>query len=334
MDRRALIVGIDHYDLDRIPNLNSCVEDARTIERLLSQHANGDANYDCRCIVSGGSRRVTRARLRKEWEGLFASFDGDILFYFSGHGKSSSTGGYFVTQDGSEYDPGLFMNEVISLANQSEARNVVLIIDCCHAGLTATFPGVTSRHDLSTIREGVTVLAGARGIENAFVENGKSIFTSLIVQALEGGASDIEGQVTTASVYSFVERLLGVWQQRPMYKSNSIRSLVLRNCRSLVTRSEIRELIRLFDTPEAEYQLDPQFEDYELEDPDSPRDEKNITIFRAGDREKNRTRALLKTCQIAGLLKPRDRTALFWAMMYSETAVLTDLGKFYWKAGK
>jgi len=43
---------------------------------------------------------------------------------------------------------------------------------------------------------------------------GGGIFTSLVVDALQGGAADILGDVTAPSVYAYLEAALGAWDQR------------------------------------------------------------------------------------------------------------------------
>lgn len=47
-------------------------------------------------------------------------------------------------------------------------------------------------------------------------------------QGLKGGAADIGGNITPASLYSFVDQSLGAWQQRPVFKTNISRFLPLR----------------------------------------------------------------------------------------------------------
>ena len=44
---------------------------------------------------------MSRSALREKWINLFNDFDGDVLFYFSGHGMPlSATAGYLVAEDG------------------------------------------------------------------------------------------------------------------------------------------------------------------------------------------------------------------------------------------
>ena len=131
MARRALLVGINNYD--NISPLTGCVLDATKMKDLLARNHDGCPNYDCRLLTTD-TERVTRAYLREVWGQLFDNFSDDILFYFSGHGTPTATGGFVCTQDATTHEPGLPMDEILLLANRSRAREVLLILDCCFAG--------------------------------------------------------------------------------------------------------------------------------------------------------------------------------------------------------
>ena len=72
------------------------------------------------------------------------------------------------------------------------------------------------------------------------------MFTSLVVDALDGGAADLLGAVTAASVYAYVEAALGAWEQRPLFKANVSRLLPLRKCIPPVETQLLRRLPELF----------------------------------------------------------------------------------------
>src|SRR5262245_33168291 len=103
MTKRALIVGIDKYD--NFNALSGCVADAAAMAALLARNDDGSINFDCRTLTSPGVVPVTRGMLRKQWNDLFQDFDGDVLFYFSGHGAPTNLGGYLATQDGTKEEP-------------------------------------------------------------------------------------------------------------------------------------------------------------------------------------------------------------------------------------
>lgn len=319
MPKRALIVGIDEYD--NAPHLEGCVNDARAIEELLDKNEDGSPNFDCRTLTSGDGEPVTRARLRRNWTELFDGFAGDILFYFSGHGTPLRTGGFLVTQDGEEHDPGLWMNELIELANTSRALSVTVILDCCFAGWIGNRVGQGGATENSAeLSEGVTILAASRPTEPAMELGGHGVFTELVLGALSGGAADVRGRVSAASIYAYAEAALGPWDQRPLYKSYAQRLDPLRTCRPRVPDYLLRQLPELFPSSEAPFQMDPSYEESS-----ASADPNHVLVFKE-----------LKKLQIAGLIDTDspEHSDLYWAAMGSSRVILTPLGQFYWRLAK
>src|SRR6266704_3271776 len=136
--RKALIVGINDYP--NVP-LSGCVNDANKMEEVLKKHQDGSRNFDCKKLITP-DHRITRSSLRKHVEDLFAYQTDVALFYFSGHGTENNLGGYLVTQDAREYDEGLSMQDVLILANNSKAHEVVIILDCCYSGQFGIIPEI------------------------------------------------------------------------------------------------------------------------------------------------------------------------------------------------
>jgi hypothetical protein len=313
MPKRALLVGIDSYD--RLPSLTGCVADAKAMSAVLSRNSDESRNFDCRVITTEIGNRVTRAILRQQWSELFQDFDGDVLFYFSGHGAPTDLGGYLVTQEGSEDDPGLPMNDVVLLANKSRARTVLVILDCCHSGSVGNPANVQTGNldNQAQIREGITILAASRPTQAALEIGGHGMFTNLVLGALRGGAADVRGRVSAASIYAYAEAALGDWDQRPMYKSYAARLEPVRLCDPFVTDSLLREILTFFPTADYEFQLDMTYEET-----NAAAIPKHVAIFKK-----------FKQLQIAGLLKPKVGSDLYWSAERSGYVFLTTLGKFY-----
>ena len=76
---------------------------------------------------------VTRKELRERVQELFADDSEIALFYFAGHGHAEAAGGYLCTSDCKDCDDGLTLSEVVVFANESRARNKVIILDSCHS---------------------------------------------------------------------------------------------------------------------------------------------------------------------------------------------------------
>jgi len=314
MSRKALLIGIDQYDIFR--PLSGCVADATKLGELLAGNEDGSTNYDCRVLTSAGPPAVTRATLRTEWRNLFQNFDGDALFYFSGHGFPSDTGGFLVTKDGTSVEPGLPMSELVQMANQSSAREVLIILDCCFAGDIGSIPYAQwpGGSPFVQLRQGITIISAAGSKEYAKEEGGHGVFTSLMLQALAGGAADPRGLVSAAAVYAYVEQVLGPWDQRPLYKSYANVLGPVRRCKPRVTDAEIRKLPNLFPLPEMLYELDRTYE-YT----DESADPKHVEIYN-----------WFKRYRDAGMLRTVDGDDLYFAAMKSGQVELTLLGKFYW----
>jgi uncharacterized caspase-like protein len=260
-NKRAILVGIDHYQ--NMNQLTGCVADAQCMRELLAHHADGSPNYDCRLVTSADGPAVTREYLRSQWHNLFDNFDGHILFHFSGHGTPTRAGGVIVTQDGTRGDPGLSMEELLALASRSPAKSVLLLIDCCYAGLTGDptlLQGGGTGPGQALIREGLTILAAARSTETAHEAAGNGVFTKLLLGALAGGAADVRGRVSAASIYAYVEQALGSWDQRPMYKSYADHLPPVRLCKPCVPDSILRQLPSLFAEVDSLYRLDRSYE--------------------------------------------------------------------------
>ncbi len=326
LNRRALLVGVNDYDYIR-PTLTWCIDDAYTMCEVLGAHANGEPNFHCRLLLSSPDAsstvhaaglpstvehtRVTLSTLRAALKDLL-DFDGIVTFYFSGHGIVTSQGYYLATQDGSSTRPGLLMNELIEMTRQSRAREIILIIDSCYSGAMGE---PASDGDISNLylRPGVTLLAAAGPNQPAIEANGHGMFTRLVRGALKGGAADVRGRVSAASVYAYVEEALGPWDQRPIYKSNATHLSPIRYCKPDLSDDDLRRLPQFFPSEDFQYPLDPSYEVTRVEALPE-----HIDIFN-----------LFKRYQVARLLRPSFDEHLYYAAINRRTAELTPLGQFY-----
>lgn len=322
-DRLALIVGINTYQ--NVSNLTACVSDAEEMERLLSRHKDGAKNFDCIVFADKTERgaKITRGALREELEKRFES-RGDILFYFSGHGFLTSTGGVLCTSDATKSDWGIPMQEVTDLAIGSNARHILIILDCCHSGDFANSTVANTRRDqdpLAVVRENMTVIAASRGKEAAVEEGGRSLFTGAILDALDGGGADHMGFVTAPALYTYARRRFSARDQRPVYKTNATEVFVVRECEPLIQRLLLTDLPKHFPNIDHKFHLDPEYE---------PEDEFGNMKLPVNN-EKIATAQLFKLYRDAGLLKPSvPGSQLYWAARRSETVELTPIGREYW----
>ena len=307
--KKALIVGIDNYP--SLP-LDGCVNDANAIATTLERNGDGSPNFSIRLDTSP-SVDITRSSLREAIEQLFSGEPDMALLYFSGHGFIKSTGGYLVTIDANRYDEGVSMDEILNLANQSKAKNKVIILDCCHSGALGS-PSITG-NNLAQLSEGLSVLTASRDNESAMEVGDSGVFTSLVVDALKGGAADLRGNITPGSLYAYVDEALGAWDQRPIFKTNVSSFAPLRNITPKIPSEVMRTITRYFETPESEHRLDPSYEDTE-----DAAIEENVQIFKH-----------LQKFQSVGLVVPVGEEFMYYAAINSKSCRLTALGYQYWR---
>ncbi len=328
MARRALLVGIDTYDV--FNDLTTCVADAAAMEKLLERDADGSPNYSCRLMAygsAGGTPKVTRPRLRAACRELF-DYTGDVLFYFSGHGALTQVGGYLATCESRADDWGIPMQEVIDLATASPARDILIMLDCCHAGAAGNAallnrPG--ERNPLAAVRENLTIIAASRSSESAVEQGEHGMFTAALLDALDGGAADHVGWVTAQSIYAYVERGFGGWVQRPVYKSHATELTVIRRCAPLIAWLKLHQIVEHFPTPDHKFQLDPGYE---------PEEDEHGNFVGPVNQDKVALATLFKDYRDAGLLKSTDGRQLFWVAKYGGTVELTLRGREYWRLVK
>jgi hypothetical protein len=308
--RRALLVGIDDYPS---APLSGCVNDARAMERLLCRHDDGRVNFDTQLLTSD-REAVTRSRLREAIENLFADPADVALLYFSGHGTENDLGGYLVTSDASVYDEGVSLGDVLARANRAaNIKEAAIIIDSCHSGWLGAVPGVDNMH--ATLREGLSILSASRSSQSSLEHGARGVFTELVCSALDGGAADILGNVSVASVYAYVDQAFGAWDQRPLFKSHVSRMLSLRSARPAIDIAILRRLPEWFGSVDAEFYLSPRHEHTA-----EPHDSDAESTFRS-----------LQRCNRVKLVEPINEEDMYYAAINSRGCRLTALGRFYWK---
>lgn len=313
--RRALCIGIDHYPFG---DLRGCVSDAECLAAVLAKHEDGTPNFDCRTLVAprgGPGDAVTRSKLKQAVESLFRDPAEVALLHFSGHGTENNLGGYLVTQDAQRYDEGVAMTDVLQLANDSRAQEVVILVDCCHSGHMGIVPAV---NNAAMLREGLSILTASRGDQPSVEVAGGGLFTSLVIDALEGGAADLLGDVAAPGIYAAVEAALGAWDQRPLFKSQVSRVIPLRRCSPPIDVTILRELPAMFPLPAEDLPLSPEYE----------------STSSSADADKSATFGKLQALARVHLVVPVGVKHMYEAAMESKACRLTPAGRYYWRLAK
>ena len=311
--RRALLVGINDYHWSP---LEGCLNDVQHMKEVLEEHHDKTANFHCKTLLSSEKRGVTKHRLTEQVKDLFSREAEMVIFYFSGHGIYNKLGVSLVTQDAVEHAEGVTVNDIITLANKADTINQVLIIlDCCHSGNAG---GMSILDDnIALLRRGVSIISASLYNEYAVEkrDTNEGLFTSILVEALKGGATDILGNVTAASLYEYTEKILGPWEQRPVFKTHSTEMTSIRKCKPRIDKTKLSKITAYFPNKETIYNLDASY-DPEL----APKHKKNEKIM-----------AYFRQLLSLGLLIPIGEKYLYHAAKNNKACQLTPLGQFYWQ---
>jgi hypothetical protein len=307
--RKALVVGINSYS--RMSRLFGCVTDARAMEAVLARHADGSLNFDVELLLASGPKEaVTRKALKEKVRELFADDAEIALLYFAGHGSIETTGGYLCASDSRTGDEGLPLGEILTLANASRTRNKVIILDSCHSGIMGSNPIAPQT---ALLAEGITILTASTAEQYATEENAGGVFSLLLVDALQGAAANLVGDVTPGSVYAHIDQSLGSWGQRPVFKTNVKQFVSLRKVEPPVPLADLRRIAEFFPTPGFAFKLNPSFE------PESKvPNKKNTALF-----------AILQKYNRVNLVVPVGAPHMWHAAMKSKSCKLSVLGEHY-----
>lgn len=326
MPRRALVVGIDNYGNNR--DLSACVTDATKIAILLKNHGNGDPNFDVK-ILTDDNNDVSATNIMTHVNKLFSSPAETALFYFAGHGTvdDSTQKAFLDTPEGTSMNPGIDISALLTVVTNSYKKNIqstVIILDCCQSGIAAqgqAYQGLSK--GVSLIGDGVTILTASRSDQSATEdEEGHGTFTRILIDGLEGAASDVLGRITPAALYSYIDQSLGEWEQRPVYKTNVQKFITVRKVSPKVPIEVLRRIPKYFPTTGHIFKLDPTFEKDRGEEAERlshiPYSIENFEIFRE-----------LQKLQSVGLVEPSKHNFMWQSAVFSGGCQLTATGAHY-----
>ena len=311
--KKALVVGVNFYDA--VGNLTGCVPDAYSVNAVLEQNSDGTKNFDVKLHTAYDDKtKITRSLLKGYVQELFDDDCEIALFYYSGHGYIENTGGYLVTSECTTGDDGLPMSELLTIINQSKAKNKIVVLDTCYSGQLGN---VNVSGDTAFINEGVSILTASQKDQPSMDEGDGSTFTKLFVDALSGAAANLLGDVSPGSVYAHIDQSLGAWEQRPIFKTNVKNFVSLRKVQAPIALSDLKKITELFDDSFV-VKLDPSYEP-ESESP---------------NKENNEKFAILQKYNRVNLVVPVDAPHMYHAAMQSKSCRLTVVGEYYWRLVK
>ena len=318
--RKALIVGVDYYEHGN--TLYGCVNDAHAVKAVLERNGNGTINFDVKLLTSTSEKdSVRKGQLKDLVNELFDS-DEDALFYFSGHGDLHDTGGYLITSECKRGDEGLSLEDLLKIANGSKAKNKIIILDCCFSGYFGSINNLGDHSSYSSgqaiLSKGMTILTASSATQYAVEKNGSGIFTTLLIDALNGGAANILGKITPGSIYAHIDQSLGSWGQRPLFKTNIQNFISIRDVQPMLNLEDLVRITDLFNERGDKFQLDPTFE---------PTEDSAV-------KENTEKFAILQKYEGVGLVVPIGTDHMYYAALESKYCSLTLLGQHYWSLVK
>ena len=310
----ALCVGVNYYENANC--LDQCIDDACSVANALARHGDNSKNFDVACCLAEDERSaITRAQLRQCLENLFQTQTDTVVFYFSGHGAVDAYGGYLCTSEVDDVHDGLSMDVLMQMVERSPAINKIIILDSCHSG---TLGDMSTRGEMAgfcKLPPNTVIMAACTAKKVAY----EGVFTPLLVDALMGGAMNLVGEVTPGGVYSYVDRAMGVWYQRPVFKSNVQNFVSLRKNKPPIDLSQLQLITDLFEKPDQLFALDPSYEEDKRDVEDKTHNILHEQIFK-----------ILRKYASLNLVVPVGTEYMYHAAVESRACKLTALGRYYW----
>ena len=312
--KRALVIGLNDYPHGNA--LRGCTNDAVEVAKRLERHGNGDKNFDVVTIRN----KCSRGDLKTAIDNCFHGTTEVSLFYFAGHGMVDSFGGHIVATDNTNAD--LSLHDILDVVNNSKCTNKVVVLDSCFSGAMGS---PTRSTPTTAVSEGVTILTACTKDEAA-AENGKhGVFTELLLAALDGEAADLMGNITPGGIYAFIDKSLGAWEQRPVFKTNVTTFSPLRKVRPPIDVQILRNLALYFKASDSLYPLDPSYE--YTNTPNAIHE----VIEPYALPEHTQIMKELQQLERVGLIVPYETEHMYYAAMASNSCQLTAVGKHYWR---
>jgi branched-chain amino acid transport system substrate-binding protein len=200
MAKFALLIGVSEYSEGLRP-ISSAILDVEAMRRVL-EHPDMGA-FDQVTVLPNPDK----GSMEKAVEVLFADRQKDdlVLLYFTGHGLKDQKARFFLsTRDTGRDQKGNFSLATALAATKlqeyitdSHSKRQIIILDCCFSG--ALVQGMPIKGEFNIQEElggkGRAILTSSSPIEYSFEseDNDLSIYTKYLVEGIETGAADKDG---------------------------------------------------------------------------------------------------------------------------------------------
>ncbi|MCU7244505.1 MAG: caspase family protein [Microcystis aeruginosa WS75] len=200
MAKFALLIGVSEYSEGLRP-ISSAILDVEAMRRVL-EHPDMGA-FDQVTVLPNPDK----GSMEKAVEDLFANRQRDdlVLLYFSGHGLKAQNARFFLSTRDTGCDQygdfrratALAASKLQEYITDSRSQRQIIILDCCFSG--ALVQGMLIKGELNIQEElggkGRAILTSSSPIEYSFESdnNDLSIYTKYLVEGIETGAADKDG---------------------------------------------------------------------------------------------------------------------------------------------
>ncbi len=200
MAKFALLIGVSEYSEGLRP-ISSAILDVEAMRRVL-EHPDMGAFDQVKVLPN-----PDKGSMEKAVEDLFANRQRDdlVLLYFSGHGLKAQNARFFLSTRETGRDQNGDFRRATALAasklqeyiTDSRSQRQIIILDCCFSG--ALVQGMPIKGELNIQEElggkGRAILTSSSPIEYSFEseDNDLSIYTKYLVEGIETGAADKDG---------------------------------------------------------------------------------------------------------------------------------------------
>lgn len=236
---QALVVGVSEYPIAAW-KLPAVAGDVREIAALLSSKNGTFYGHSVDVLTDDkATKDSVLDSLRQIFEN--AAADDTVFVYLAGHGSADTRDDsfYFIPHDADGHNlPGTAvpLKEVRELFNASKSNRAFMWLDFCHSGGIIERDMPTSDQDNQIIERTLEVVQGKgklifaactpdqKAYENSLIGHG--LFTAALLDGLRGAAA-AHGEVTTNSLFDYIDRTMGNDRQRPMQFGQMTGRLVL-----------------------------------------------------------------------------------------------------------
>jgi len=200
MAKFALLIGVSEYSEGLRP-ISSAILDVEAMRRVL-EHPDMGA-FDQVTVLPNPDK----GSMEKAVEVLFADRQRDdlVLLYFTGHGLKAQNARFFLSTRETGRDQNGDFRRATALAasklqeyiTDSRSQRQIIILDCCFSG--ALVQGMPIKGEFNIQEElggrGRAILTSSSPIEYSFEseDNDLSIYTKYLVEGIETGAADQDG---------------------------------------------------------------------------------------------------------------------------------------------